>query len=173
MSWVTVGILESTLEGDDVRSEDGGVARIASVTGEHPRLWVAITSYLEGMEHETDDSKLVHPEISLLEGKRVKVTIEVDDPNVPSLAQQPSQDDLVERMKMLRSTFGDHAVSAVQRLEWMRLGAAWAERLGDATPRNDYLCVCGTMGTMDAVLDHVTAHIGDHGQRHAVDLRFP
>ena len=80
-----------------------------------------------------------------------------------------TQEVLAERLQELRSIFGNNTTT-VERLEWMRLGAAWAERLENLAPRSDYGCVCGFRGTMDQVFDHVRDSLAT-GEAHAIDLR--
>jgi hypothetical protein len=71
-------IIRSTIEKDDIKTEDGGMAKIATIyTGAgpddtEPGMFIRIQSY-----HESE--KPVHPEFDelLVPGKRIKITIEV------------------------------------------------------------------------------------------------
>ncbi len=64
-------VLESTVVNFDVSVEDGGVAKIVDVeNGKYPRLWIQIKSWDEDKQH---------PELKDIVGKKITVTIEIED----------------------------------------------------------------------------------------------
>lgn len=114
----------------DVRHEDGGLAQIADIKdGKHARLWCAVTSYVEPMTDDpeatdgfrymsnaelraagwTQDAdgdwqlpERAHPEIERMLGKRVRVTIDVEEDEVDP--NDPEQQRRTRLAQLLRDT---------------------------------------------------------------------
>ncbi len=63
-------VARETVIKEDVRIEDSGQAIIVDVEGKHPRLWVQIKSWDEDKQH---------PELKDIVGKKITVTIEIEE----------------------------------------------------------------------------------------------